>query len=107
MSAKPNRLIASRRLKRTCIYCNGRIEKGRIYYRQRTVIDEDGEIFASEYVFCARCNFKGQDRKIRYARFQETCVHPDKFIETVWSYIPGEAIKEPHHSVCILCGAWV
>jgi len=32
---------------------------------------------------------------------QETCPHNN--VEEVWSYIPGEAVKQPDHDVCIDC----
>jgi len=34
---------------------------------------------------------------------QATCAHLN--VETVWSYIPGEAVKQPDYDVCIDCNA--
>jgi hypothetical protein len=25
-------------------------------------------------------------------------------VEEIWTYIPGEAVKEPSHCVCRICG---
>ena len=32
---------------------------------------------------------------------QASCTHEN--VETVWSYIPGEAVKEPNYDVCVDC----
>lgn len=36
--------------------------------------------------------------------FKRKCKHPQKFIDTVWRYIPGECVKEPDYDRCMLCG---
>jgi len=33
---------------------------------------------------------------------QEECTHENS--ETIWSYIPGETVKQPDHDLCLDCG---
>ena len=36
---------------------------------------------------------------------EKQAICPHENIETIWSYIPGEAVKEPDYDVCIDCNA--
>lgn len=98
------KLIASRKLKRSCIYCDRGFEKGDIYYKHREVHEEDGEIFAFESLRCPKCHYRNERNLKRFMTFQEKCKHPTKFRDMQYSYIPGEAVKEPSHEICLLCG---
>jgi hypothetical protein len=101
------KLIASRKLKRRCIVCNTEFEKGDVYYKKRMVYVErawrHSVIFTLEMLMCPKCKFEEEQHNIRFSKFQETCTHPDKFIKTKWSYIPGEYVKEPDYDFCSLC----
>ena len=103
------RLIATRKLKRTCEGCGKSFKKGEIYYKQRKIyFFEDGygsfKVLADEFLICPKCKYKKEQRLKRYKEFQKVCVHPERFIETEWSYIPGECVKEPDYDHCLLCG---
>ena len=104
MSYKITRKVASRRLKRRCEYCNTSFFKGDVYYLHRYFSRYDGEIIAYEYLECAKCKYKRDDWKRRHEKFKEKCNHPKEFIEEIWGYIPGEAVKQPEYSLCTLCG---
>ncbi|MTI83473.1 MAG: hypothetical protein FH756_06095 [Firmicutes bacterium] len=97
------RLIAKRKLKRKCDYCNRSFKKGDVYYKERTVIVWD-EITGVDVYICPRCKYEEERREKRFARFKESCKHPEEFREMQYSYIPGEAVKEPSHEGCRLCG---
>lgn len=97
------RLIASRKLKRICICCNKGFLKGEVYYKTRTIY-EAAPICADEYLTCPKCKYKNDQHLKRYKKFQKYCTHPQEFIETEWSYIPGECVKEPDYDHCLLCG---
>ena len=101
------RLIAKRKHSNDCIYCNRAIEKGNVYYFERKVVAEDGKVYSYQYKTCAKCKYKQDQHNKRYERYTETCNHPRKFIETVWSYIPGECVKQPDYDICRLCGSIV
>lgn len=98
------RLIAKRRLKHGCDQCKEPILKGQIYYRKRTVFAEDNKVYGHTFTYCPRCKYRNEQRKIRFGKFKAKCHHPDKFIDEVWCYIPGEAVKQPDYCQCILCG---
>ena len=100
------RLISSRKLSRTCEHCGRRFLKGDVYYKNREVyqIKWIKGIVAFEYLLCPRCKWKEDQRKERYKVFQKHCIHPEKFAEAEWSYIPGECVKEPDYDYCRLCG---
>lgn len=104
------RLIAKRRLKHGCDQCKEPILKGHVYYRKRTVYHDcdtfdDCRIFAVTTTYCPRCKYRNEQREIRFKKFKEKCTHPEEFINEVWTYIPGEAVKEPSHCECMLCGS--
>ena len=105
------RLIAKRKLKRSCSKCNAVISKGEVYYKERHVSIEEGfgnKIFYSiEFVTCAKCQYKQEQHNKRYALFAEKCKHPAWAIETMYRYIPGESVKEPDYDRCLLCGKTV
>ena len=84
------RLIASRKLKRTCTCCNRSFRRGEVYYKQRHVWEEDGEIYASEYLICPRCKYEIEQSTKRFEDYKLLCTHPDWAIETKYRYIPGE-----------------
>lgn len=100
------RLIAPRKLKRTCSHCGRHFTKGNVYYKKREVYsDEYGNGCAAfEYLVCPKCKWKKELSAIRFKVFQKHCVHPKKFVETEWSYIPGECVMEPDCDYCGLCG---
>jgi hypothetical protein len=99
------RLVASRKLKRTCIYCNRSFIRGDVYYKVREVydIDECG-IVACEYLICPRCHYHDNEQRRRYKAFKEKCSHPENFRRTKYRYIPGECVQEPDYDYCDLCG---
>lgn len=101
------RLIAKRRLKYGCDQCRKPILKGRVYYRKRTVCKEDWGIWSYSVTYCPRCKYKNEQREIRFKKFKEKCNHPEEFVNEVWTYIPGEAVKEPSHCECMLCGSYL
>jgi len=98
------RLIAKRKLKFGCDQCRKPILKGHIYYRKRNVFTEDSEIFGYTLNYCPKCKYENKKRELRFENFKKKCTHPEEFINTVYTYIPGEAVKEPSHSECGLCG---
>lgn len=104
MNYKITRKVASRRLKRRCEYCDTRFFKGDVYYLHRYFSRYDEEIIAYEYLVCAKCKYKRNDWEERYEKFKNKCKHPKEFIETIYDYIPGEAVKQPEYDVCTLCG---
>ena len=104
MSYKLTRKVATRSLKRRCEYCDTRFLKGDVYYLHRYVSRSDGEFVAYEYLVCAKCKYKRNDWEERYEKFKNKCKHPKEFIETIYDYIPGEAVKQPEYDVCTLCG---
>jgi hypothetical protein len=101
------KLIASRKLKRRCIVCDAGFEKGNVYYTKRVVYEDCSwtpkYLVAYEMLICPRCKYKEEQHSKRFKHFQEVCTHPDKFVETAWSYIPGECVKEPDFDFCRLC----
>jgi uncharacterized protein (DUF2225 family) len=97
------RLIASRKLKRTCVVCNTKFKKGNVYYRDRKVC-ADWVVMAFETLMCPKCKYKARAHDIRFKEFEMFCTHPEKFCETAWSYITGECVKEPDYGFCTLCG---
>jgi hypothetical protein len=99
------RHIASRKLVRKCDYCGVEFSKGDVYHTERYVIKEWSKVMAWTSYTCPKCEYKNEQHDKRFKRFQGICNHPNNFIETVWSYIPGECIKEPDYDKCTLCGA--
>lgn len=97
------KLIAKRVLKRRCDCCNKPINKGEVYYKYRVVYADDG-IYAFNIYYCAKDAYEQKEHEKRYKEFQKKCTHPQDFIETEWSYIPGECVKEPDYDRCRLCG---
>ena len=51
------------------------------------------------------CSAELSPHKMDIKKWQAKCPH--KNIDTVYSYIPGEAVQQPDHDVCIDCGATV
>jgi NAD-dependent SIR2 family protein deacetylase len=102
------KLIAKKlSLKRKCDYCGKIIPKGAVYYKDRSVYSDDDctyKIYASEIISCPKCKYKLDKHNERVALFKEACNHPEWAVETVWSYISGECVKEPDHDECRLCG---
>jgi len=102
------RLIAKRRLKYGCDQCKELILKGQVYYRARTIfVDDYNRVYGSSITFCPKCKYELEQHKSRYLKFQNKCIHPNEFINEIWTYIPGEAVKEPSHCECRLCGSYL
>lgn len=101
------RLVSKRMLKRVCGKCGKHFLKGQVYYKVRIVAEEYGEVSSYEYLLCPKCKYKLEQHNQRYKKFQEHCEHPKEFIEEIWSYIPGECVKQPDHLECRLCGEWI
>jgi len=102
------RKIASRRLKRKCVCCGKTFVKGEVYYIDRKVFVCEDEVFAYEWLVCARCKYYEERGKERRKHFIESgrCHHP--FKREVWTPIPGEEWRyEPHHRECTICGKWI
>lgn len=103
---KIKKKIAKRKLKRKCIECEQGFIKGNIYYKERFVYDDPlGGLCAFEYLWCPRCKLKKESQEMRFERFKSNCHHP--IVDTQYSYISGEAIMQPDHNECRLCGKWV
>lgn len=68
-----------------CEYC-----KKRLLSKQGAKIHEEQYCWASPIV-----------RKKEIDRIKD-CDHE---MDTVWDYIPGEAVKEPQYDECLKCGA--
>lgn len=100
------RLVASRKLKRTCIYCNRHFNKGEVYYKKRTVFAGEGfDIVAHECLVCPKCKYKAEKHAKRFEDFKTHCIHPNWAIETQYHYMAGECVMEPDYDYCSLCGA--
>jgi len=99
------RKVSSRKLKRLCIYCNCNFKKGDVYYKKREVGFEFDSMFSFEYLVCAKCKYKKEQRMSRFHNFTDKCHHP--ITEEVFSYIPGESVMQPDHTECKICGKWV
>lgn len=102
------KLIASRKLKRKCIYCNCNFVKNDIYYKKRNVYLDFGEIYATEFIMCSKCKYKTENQSERKRIFIESgkCTH--SLVGEVWRLIPGEDfVQEPSHEECFLCGKQV
>ena len=64
----------------------------------RRLLSRNGcRLHESEY-----CKAYDSPNNVAFRNKQEECEHGN--IDTEWSYIPGEAVKEPHHDFCIDCG---
>lgn len=101
------KLIAKRRLKHGCDQCKEPILKGHVYYRKRTIFTEDGKVYGYTTTYCPRCKYRNEQRKVRFEKFKGKCHHPKEFINEVWTYIPGEAVKQPSHCECMLCESYL
>ena len=51
------------------------------------------------------CSNELSPHKLSIKKLQAECLHENK--DQVWSYIPGEAVQQPDHDVCIECNARV
>lgn len=98
------RLIAKRKLRRRCDTCDKQIKKGDVYYKKRFVYADLDIIFGFDVYYCPRCLWKEKHHKKRHDEFVKKCEHPEEFTETIYTYMPGEAVMEPSHEVCSLCG---
>lgn len=101
-----NRRVASRKLARNCDVCHCGFEKGDVYYRDRRVFIEFGEVVAFERRLCPKCKYKEEDHGKRFEKFKSHCDHP--ITDVIWTPIyPGEAAMEPDHEECIICGQYL
>ncbi|WP_051289779.1 hypothetical protein [Paenibacillus massiliensis] len=99
------RKTATRKIANNCIYCDKCICKGDVYYHEKIYdLDEDGKLWTWTMNVCPRCRYEHEDRARRKVGLQEHCNHPSKMIETKYSYIPGEAVMQPDHDLCTVCG---
>ena len=51
------------------------------------------------------CGNEASPHQVNIKKRQAKCPH--KNTEEIWSYIPGEAVKQPDHNVCLDCNARV
>ncbi|GAA5417951.1 hypothetical protein Pryu01_03029 [Paraliobacillus ryukyuensis] len=96
------RKIASRKLKRTCSYCNRPFNKSDIYYIDRKVVGIGSYVSACEFIECPKCHYDMKRSKERFKTFVKKCHHP--IVDEVWHHIPGEAVMEPCGKQCLICG---
>ncbi|MGY3186482.1 hypothetical protein ACVWXS_001183 [Lysinibacillus sp. TE18511] len=102
------RFVAKYKSTKRCICCNKSINSGEVYYRERKVFNEVVEgtgIVSWNLYYCARCNYKIQRKKERFAKFvtSDKCKHPKS--HTVWGLIFGEDYaQEPKYDECEICG---
>lgn len=101
------KLVTKRRLKNGCDQCKKPILKGDIYYRKSLALVAEKRISGFTITYCPKCKYRNDQHNLRYGRFTDKCTHPESFIDEIWTYIPGEAVKEPSHCVCILCGSYL
>jgi len=67
------RLVAKRKLRRTCTECGKGFEKGEVYYKHREVFVEDGIMYgAYEYLKCPKCVNKEINRMKRFKNWTRT-----------------------------------
>jgi hypothetical protein len=89
------------RTQHKCIFCRKPIKKGSFcYYNKSYIVDED-EFFTHVFYEHLKCHHKQIRRRAR------PCPHPVNMIETIYTYIPGECVKEPDHRECRACGSYV
>lgn len=67
------------------------------YCGQRKLTKKGCTIHEEEY-----CKSELSPHCVKIKEKQAACKHNNK--ETIYSYIPGEAVKEPDYDVCIDCG---
>lgn len=99
--------VAKRRLKHGCDQCRKPILKGQVYYRKRFVFTDDMGVYGSNLTYCPKCKYSNEQQELRYEKFRDKCRHPEEFINEVWTYIPGETVKEPSYCECMLCGSYL
>lgn len=108
------RKVASRKLIRECVCCEGTIYKGDVYYRHRNVYVEYDEfegkdkVFAGEWLECEGCVIENEQiaEKKRQLRESGTCDH--EFTEMHYRLMDGEYYaKEPDYEECLVCGGIV
>ncbi|WP_145413770.1 hypothetical protein [Paenibacillus xylanexedens] len=72
-------LVAKRKIKKPCIFCNTRFKKGDCYWKYKVYIRE--ETFSThEWHWCPRCKYKEEDRAFRMMDLHMRCSHPPKFV---------------------------
>ncbi|KEI84147.1 hypothetical protein N493_19870 (plasmid) [Clostridium botulinum B2 433] len=98
--------IAKKKLKNICQYCGCSFNKDDLYYKERIVVEcwDSGHIYGYNNYICPKCKYKEKQHIKRFERFRNNCIHPKEFVEEIWSYIPGECVKQPDHLECRLCG---
>ncbi|WP_203334331.1 hypothetical protein [Planococcus beigongshangi] len=97
------RLVASRKLKRKCVYCQCNFKKGNVYYKRRFVFSSFSSIEAFEHLVCPKCKYQSERHMHRFSEFLGKCHHPIE--EEVYSLIPGEYYAmQPDRTECKICG---
>ena len=85
----------------TCCRCKRSIPIGSI-----AVLDGP-PVYTTNMYYHLRCYYGREASKLRFNRFVMKCPHPEKMRVTVWTYIPGECVKEPDHDECRICGRYI
>lgn len=86
--------------KHLCYLCRRIIPIGDKAKLKKIYHKYDGFCVERRY-FHFKCSYKDE------ARINRPCPHPAKMVFTVYSYIPGECVQEPHHDECGCCGKWL
>ncbi len=90
-----------------CLCCQRDIVPHTPALFERHYIREDGCLHTYDAYYHIRCHYYFVKSCERYAKFKDHCPHPVKMIETIYSYIPGEAVMEPDYQKCNVCGQHV
>jgi len=100
MDRKIVKRIPKSRKEHECFECGKVIPKRTVYYLIKHIyrdIDCEPNFGSIKVKQCPKCIYKEKRHRERYADFIKRCEHPKKFIDTVWDYIPGEAVMEPQY----------
>jgi DNA-directed RNA polymerase subunit RPC12/RpoP len=67
------------------------------YCSKKNFTKRGSELHETKY-----CKNENSPHQKAIVKKQEECLHENT--ELIWSYIPGEAVKEPDYDQCIDCG---